>query len=94
MGYGEAKQALFEISWEHFAVAREKREKLAADPGTIEDILRAGSRAAPAKQGGRRYSNRPAHPMPACGLRSRRGNGPVTGRGMVYSAAAVGQIPR
>src|SRR5438876_629556 len=29
MGYGEAKQALFEIAWEHFATAREKREKLA-----------------------------------------------------------------
>ncbi len=40
MGYGEAKQALFEIAWEHFAAARERREKLAADPAMIEDILR------------------------------------------------------
>jgi len=49
MGYGEAKQALFEAANSHFAEARERREKLAADPGTLEDILRAGARKARAK---------------------------------------------
>ena len=68
MGYGEAKQALFEIAWEHFAVAREKREKLAADPGTIEDILRAGALCARRK--GAQVLDRA---RTACGLRSRRG---------------------
>ena len=68
MGYGEAKQALFEIAWEYFAVAREKREKLAADPATIEDILRAG--AVRARQKGAEVLDRA---RVACGLRSRRG---------------------
>jgi tryptophanyl-tRNA synthetase len=68
MGYGEAKQALFEIAWEYFAVAREKREKLAADPATIVDILRAG--AVRARQKGAEVLDRA---RTACGLRSRRG---------------------
>ncbi|HEY2252165.1 MAG TPA: tryptophan--tRNA ligase, partial [Planctomycetaceae bacterium] len=67
MGYGEAKQALFEIAWEHFAVARERREKLAANPGMVEDILRAG--AARARQKGAEVLDRA---RTACGLRSRR----------------------
>ena len=68
MGYGEAKQALFEIAWDHFAVAREKREKLVADPATIEEILRAG--ALRARQKGAEVLDRA---RTACGLRSRRG---------------------
>ena len=68
MGYGEAKQALFEIAWEHFALARERREKLAADPATVEDILRAG--AVRARQKGAEVLDRA---RTACGLRSRRG---------------------
>ena len=67
MGYGEAKQALFEIAWEYFAIAREKREKLAADPATIEDILREG--ALRARQKGAEVLERARI---ACGLRSRR----------------------
>src|SRR5438132_13203708 len=46
MGYGEAKQALFELAMDHFATARRKREKLAADVETIEGILRDGARRA------------------------------------------------
>ena len=68
MGYGEAKQALFEIAWDHFAVARERREKLAADPETIEEILRAG--ALRARRKGAEVLDRA---RTACGLRSRRG---------------------
>jgi len=49
MGYGEAKQALFEIANAHFAEARERREKLAADPKTVEDILAEGAKKARAK---------------------------------------------
>jgi len=49
MGYGEAKQALFELANAHFAPARERREKLAADPKTVEDILAEGARRARAK---------------------------------------------
>lgn len=49
MGYGEAKQALFEAANAHFAEARERREKLAADPATLEDILQAGAKKARAK---------------------------------------------
>jgi tryptophanyl-tRNA synthetase len=46
MGYGEAKQALFEAANAHFADARIRREKLAADPSTLEDILVAGAKKA------------------------------------------------
>lgn len=49
MGYGEAKQALFEIAESHFAPARERREQLAADPHTVQEILRAGAKKARAK---------------------------------------------
>src|SRR5258708_4309014 len=44
MGYGEAKQALFQAAWDYFAVARAKREKRAADPATIEEILEPPAR--------------------------------------------------
>ncbi|MDB5386066.1 MAG: tryptophanyl-tRNA synthetase [Planctomycetaceae bacterium] len=46
MGYGEAKQALFEAAFAHFAEARARRERLAADPSTLEDILQAGAKKA------------------------------------------------
>lgn len=46
MGYGEAKQALFEIAYAFFAPARERREQLAADPRTVHDILAAGAKRA------------------------------------------------
>lgn len=46
MGYGEAKQALFEIADAAFAPARERREQLAADPNTVQDILHTGAQHA------------------------------------------------
>ncbi|MDQ3333203.1 MAG: tryptophan--tRNA ligase, partial [Planctomycetota bacterium] len=49
MGYGEAKSALYEAAMSHFGEARERREALAADPGTLEDILQAGAAKARAK---------------------------------------------
>lgn len=46
MGYGDAKKALLEIANEHFAEARERREKLVADPAGVNDILAHGAAAA------------------------------------------------
>jgi tryptophanyl-tRNA synthetase len=65
MGYGEAKQTLFEAAWEHLAEARERREQLEADPAALEDILQAGAKAARAK--GREVLDRA---RAACGLAS------------------------
>jgi tryptophanyl-tRNA synthetase len=49
MGYGDAKQALFEASQEYFGPAYERRDALSADPDTVEDILKQGARTARAK---------------------------------------------
>jgi tryptophanyl-tRNA synthetase len=49
MGYGEAKSALYEAATEHFAAARERRERFAADPNALEDILRDGASKARTK---------------------------------------------
>jgi tryptophanyl-tRNA synthetase len=68
MGYGEAKQALFVAAWEYFADARARREKLAADPATIEVILQAGARRA--REKGAEVLDRARK---ACGLPARRG---------------------
>ncbi len=46
MGYGEAKSRLAELFEETFGPARERREKLAADRDTVEDVLRAGAAGA------------------------------------------------
>ena len=48
MGYGTAKQMLFEKYTEYFAEAREKRAYLMAHPDEVEDILREGARRAKA----------------------------------------------
>ncbi len=63
MGYGEAKQVLYDSAMEYFAVARERREKLAADPSTVEDILIAGAKLA--RQKGQEVL---ARVRQACGL--------------------------
>ena len=68
MGYGEAKQALFEIAMEYFAPARARREKLAADPAGVAAILRDGAARARAK--GAEVLDRARQ---ACGLAQRRG---------------------
>ncbi len=46
MGYGEAKQTLYEKAMEHFAEARERREKLEQNLSDVEDILQAGAKKA------------------------------------------------
>lgn len=66
MGYGVAKQMLFEAAWEYFAPARERRAKFAADPDTLEDILKSG--AAKARKKGQEVLNRVRS---ACGLGAR-----------------------
>lgn len=44
MGYGEAKQTLYEAALSYFAEARERREELVNDPDTVEDILQSGAK--------------------------------------------------
>ncbi len=51
MGYGEAKQTLYEAAMEHFEQAFARRERLAADVDMIEDVLRAGAVKAREKAG-------------------------------------------
>jgi tryptophanyl-tRNA synthetase len=46
MGYGEAKQALYELILEHFGPARERREQLMNDPAYVDRVLRDGAAAA------------------------------------------------
>ena len=46
MGYGEAKQALYDAAMAYFGEARVRREQLSADPHTVEDILVAGAKKA------------------------------------------------
>ncbi|QQE11378.1 tryptophan--tRNA ligase [Planctomycetota bacterium] len=46
MGYGEAKQTLFEFILNHFGEARKKRVELMKDPGYIEKVLKDGADAA------------------------------------------------
>jgi len=52
MGYGHAKQALFELVLDEFAEARAKRAELIADPGYIDGVLKAGAEAANAQVSG------------------------------------------
>lgn len=51
IGFGDSKKQLFELIWEYFAPARERREKLLADPGQVEDILKKGAEKARAISG-------------------------------------------
>jgi len=46
MGYGEAKQALFELIMDHFGPARARREQLMADPQQLDAILQKGATTA------------------------------------------------
>ena len=68
MGYGEAKQALFEAADAFISPARERREKLAADARYVDGVLEAG--AARARIKGQDVLNRARE---ACGL-IKRGN--------------------
>ena len=49
MGYGHAKQALFELIMDHFGEARKRREELMNDPGYVDKVLADGAAAAQAK---------------------------------------------
>ncbi|MEZ6042048.1 MAG: tryptophan--tRNA ligase [Planctomycetaceae bacterium] len=49
MGYGEAKQALYDSAMEYFGKSFARREKLEANPADVEDILQAGAKRARAK---------------------------------------------
>ena len=46
MGYGDAKQALFELLVDHFSDARTTRDKLMADPAQVDQVLAKGAAAA------------------------------------------------
>ena len=67
MGYGEAKQAVFEAAMSYFAEARARRTELAANPSRVEDVLLAGAKQARAK--GQQVLQRVRD---ACGLGPRR----------------------
>jgi len=64
MGYGHAKQALFELLMDHFGPARARRSELEADPGYCEQVLADG--AAAAREVAAEVLGRV---RPACGLR-------------------------
>ncbi|MEQ9460169.1 MAG: tryptophan--tRNA ligase [Phycisphaeraceae bacterium] len=49
LGYGHAKQELFELILESFSVARQRRTELMNDPGYIEQVLKDGAERARAK---------------------------------------------
>ncbi len=63
MGYGEAKQQLYDAAMEYFSEARARREKLADNPATIDDILQQGAQVA--REKGREVLDRVRS---ACGL--------------------------
>jgi len=65
MGYGEAKQALYEKAMDYFQAARERRADLESRPKDVEDVLQAGAARARAKA--REVLNRARI---ACGLSS------------------------
>jgi len=49
MGYGHAKQELFELILDHFGPARRRRAEILARPAIVDDVLRLGALAARAK---------------------------------------------
>lgn len=51
MGYGEAKQAVYEAAMEYFGPAFERRADLERRPDDVEDILQAGAETARKKAG-------------------------------------------
>ena len=67
MGYGEAKQAVFDAAMSYFADARTRRTDLAAKPSEVEEVLQAGAKRA--REKGREVLDRVRS---ACGLGTRR----------------------
>jgi tryptophanyl-tRNA synthetase len=49
MGYGEAKQALYDAAMEYFGPSFTRREDLEKHPDDVEDVLRQGAETARAK---------------------------------------------
>ncbi|MFN9720730.1 MAG: tryptophan--tRNA ligase [Planctomycetota bacterium] len=49
MGYGAAKEQLYEVAMAHFGEAFERRAQLEASPSIVDDILREGAHRARAK---------------------------------------------
>jgi len=43
IGYGDFKKRLAEAYWEFFAPMRARRDAIIADPGYVDDVLRAGA---------------------------------------------------
>ena len=68
MGYGEAKQMLYEKALDYFAEARARRQELLGDPERVHEILRSGAQRARAV--GRPVLDRV---RAACGLLERGG---------------------
>lgn len=66
MGYGEAKQALFDAAMTYFGPARAKREEYLSTPAVVEEILQAGAKKA--REKGREVLKRVRD---ACGLGGR-----------------------
>ena len=46
IGYGEAKKQLFEMVWEYFRPARERREKFLNSPDYVQEVLSQGAKRA------------------------------------------------
>jgi tryptophanyl-tRNA synthetase len=67
MGYGEAKQALYDSAMSYFEAAFERRAQLERQLDAVEDVLRAG--AARAREKGCEVLDRARE---ACGLKARR----------------------
>ena len=63
MGYGDAKQTLYDAAMEYFEPAFQRRAELEKNPSEVEDILQAGAAVARAK--GREVLDRCRS---ACGL--------------------------
>jgi tryptophanyl-tRNA synthetase len=49
LGYGDLKKKLFEVYWEHFAAARQKRAELAANLDFVNQVLADGAAKARTK---------------------------------------------
>ncbi len=46
IGFGESKKQLFELIWDYFAEARERRTKFENDPALVKQILKTGAEKA------------------------------------------------
>ena len=66
MGYGEAKNALYEAAMTYFGPAFERRANLEAHPDDVEDVLQTGARTA--RQKARQVVERVRS---ACGLKAK-----------------------